>query len=747
VSEEPVADHDIAEHGIDWDSCADDGCAGVRLPAGGRCWVHAGEPARDQALKRLGQDGILDARGVQITRDLLRDLLDAAPKDQHRRPILESAAFDGAAFRDDVFFHQVTFRGNARFRGAVFGGDSAFVGVTFQGAADFSGVSADGDCVINVATFKGPARFRGASFRNRARIVGADFHDRADFSGAIIDRNASFSSTTFHSSAIFDGLTVGERADFGAVDEGEAAEHPAVPDRPRSREATSFRDTAYFSEATFGGESQFRRTSFGSGAVFTGAIFRDRADFTEANFDGALWGDTGLSADFAGSAFHRTARFSRVFFRHTAAFSGVTFHGRADFHSSAFGDGSFRRAAFAGTADFSDTTFAHAADFGGATFRGDTEFESVTTGGDALFSGASFEQTRAIGPLLIRHELVLDDTRFTQPVRIEASTPALACRQAKFSGGVQFRLRWAAVILDDTEFAGPSTLTGIPRLTGDTLADTEHKTASAWQAERVTQNSPRPVSGQPRLLSLQRANVARLGLSRVDLADCRFAGAHNLDELRLEADVTLATAPARLGQDRRRVIAEERAWRARRSRHWTAPEWPEWAGETPAVLEAGQIAGLYRALRKGREDSRDEPGAADYYYGEMEMRRHARIHTAGSEASGFTGGVARGRTERGILTVYWAVSGYGLRALRALAWLTGLIAGFAVAFHLTGFTVPPHPSTYWTSLLYAFRATLSLTDDEVKLTAWGNLLQALLRLTGPVLLGLALLALRGRVKR
>jgi len=66
---------------------------------------------------------------------------------------------------------------------------------------------------------------------------------------------------------------------------------------------------------------------------------------------------------------------------------------------------------------------------------------------------------------------------------------------------------------------------------------------------------------------------------------------------------------------------------------------------------------------------------------------------------------------------------------------------------LVGFTVPPQPASYWTSLLYAFRATLSLTDSEVKLTAWGELLQAVLRLTGPVLLGLALLALRGRVKR
>jgi hypothetical protein len=72
---------------------------------------------------------------------------------------------------------------------------------------------------------------------------------------------------------------------------------------------------------------------------------------------------------------------------------------------------------------------------------------------------------------------------------------------------------------------------------------------------------------------------------------------------------------------------------------------------------------------------------------------------------------------------------------------------FAVAFHFVGFAVPPRPVSYWTSLLYAFRATLSLTDDQVKLTAWGQLLRGVLRLTGPVLLSLALFALRGRVKR
>ena len=60
------------------------------------------------------------------------------------------------------------------------------------------------------------------------------------------------------------------------------------------------------------------------------------------------------------------------------------------------------------------------------------------------------------------------------------------------------------------------------------------------------------------------------------------------------------------------------------------------------MLWAGQIAELYRAFRKGGEDAKDEPDAADFYYGEMEMRRHA----------GGRGEVYRGQVERAILTLY-----------------------------------------------------------------------------------------------
>ncbi len=46
-----MADHNV---GWGWDTCADDGCVGVRLPTGGKCWAHAADSDLDPALKRSG---------------------------------------------------------------------------------------------------------------------------------------------------------------------------------------------------------------------------------------------------------------------------------------------------------------------------------------------------------------------------------------------------------------------------------------------------------------------------------------------------------------------------------------------------------------------------------------------------------------------------------------------------------------------------------------------------------------------
>jgi hypothetical protein len=240
--------------------------------------------------------------------------------------------------------------------------------------------------------------------------------------------------------------------------------------------------------------------------------------------------------------------------------------------------------------------------------------------------------------------------------------------------------------------------------------------------------------------------------------------------VRLEGDCSFDTVPpgTRWRRGRpvrftpRRTLAEEHHWRASQptgARGWNV-----------AVLGAGragpaQLAPVYRALRKAFEDSKNEPGAADFYYGEMEMRRHDRTTTS--------------RAERGLLHAYWMLSGYGLRALRALGWLaaamlitlvllmslglpkddpkqeaTGTVppGGGKVTFHIDK-DDPQNPTdNRFTGK--RFEKALQVTLNSVvfrssgqDLTTAGTYIEMTSRLVEPALLALAVLAVRGRIKR
>ncbi|WP_405193090.1 hypothetical protein [Streptomyces anulatus] len=170
------------------------------------------------------------------------------------------------------------------------------------------------------------------------------------------------------------------------------------------------------------------------------------------------------------------------------------------------------------------------------------------------------------------------------------------------------------------------------------------------------------------------------------------------------------------------------------------------------------MAPVYRALRKAFEDSKNEPGAADFYYGEMEMRRHDRANTT--------------RAEHGLLNGYWLLSGYGLRASRTLGWLAAamlvtimLLMGFGQPKddpkqEATG-TVPPGGGRVTfenpTGDRFSgqrFEKALNITLNSVvfrssgqDLTTAGTYIEMASRVTEPILLGLAVLAIRNRVKR
>jgi Pentapeptide repeats (9 copies) len=524
-----------------------------------------------------------------------------------------------------------------------------------------------------------------------------------------------FERATFGDQSSFAGATFGDRAEFGRATFGRGA----------SFDFATFGDDARFVGATFGDWARFGRATFGRGAWFVGATFGDEAGFSRATF--------GDSADFVGATFGNWG-----------GFIGATFGNRAEFNGATFGD----------RAGFYRTTFGDEAEFVGATF-----------GDDARFDGAIFGDWARFGPLLGRGRLVLGRAVFGGGCEVAISADRLDCRGTRLPYGAVLRLRWAEAWLEGVEVGRPSVLAGVDPFPGLDEGPLRPRVTRSWRTER------------PRVQSLQGSDVRNLVLSNVDLRGCRFSGAHNLDQLRLEATIDLADPPTdwRVGWamlplwrwTRRRTLAEEQRWRRAQAKH--AGWYPRACrarglAQQERALRPADIALLYRALRKGREDSKDEPGAADFYYGEMEMRRHDQTAPW---------------SERVVLWLYWLFAGYGLRASRALGWLLGVLAAATVLLATVGFaparsatplgatitgtppqqhiqltTTPPPEVTaerplaarLGTAVLVAVEGAVFRTSDQA-LTYRGRLIQAGLRFVGPVLLGLALLSIRGRVKR
>jgi hypothetical protein len=115
----------------------------------------------------------------------------------------------------------------------------------------------------------------------------------------------------------------------------------------------------------------------------------------------------------------------------------------------------------------------------------------------------------------------------------------------------------------------------------------------------------------------------------------------------------------------------------------------------------------------------------------MEMRRHDKLSSSWAE--------------RLIPTLYWALSGYGLRASRAFVILLATVLAFAAAFRLWGFA---SSESFGDAVLFSLGSSVRVASArEHPLNSTGDALHIALGVIGPVLLGLALLAIRGRVKR
>src|SRR5262249_53148893 len=152
----------------------------------------------------------------------------------------------------------------------------------------------------------------------------------------------------------------------------------------------------------------------------------------------------------------------------------------------------------------------------------------------------------------------------------------------------------------------------------------------------------------------------------------------------------------------------------------------------------GEVAKVYRSLRRSREEARDEPGAADFYYGEMEMRRLGKLYEARARwRAGNPRGWLASSGEHLLLWMYWVFSGYGLRAWRSFTALAAVLAVAAAAFTAWGYPKGQRHD-YWYSLQFSLRAATSFfrgTDQQ--LSTAGGWTELALRLVGPLLFGLA----------
>ena len=587
-----------------------------------------------------------------------------------------------------------------------------------------------GRVLLTGAQFTQDADFRAVSFTADAVFTDVRFSGHAVFIGAEFNGDANFDRVQFSADAVFYGIKFAGAVEF---------------------EDALFTGNAYFASPTFTDGAQFIR-----GAKFDSAHFASRAMFATTRFTG----DAGFTrARFAGDAlFHDVqltgeAWFIRAEFGQDATFDGAQFSMTAWFTIAQFtGDASFQGAKFT-DASFADSQFQNAVNFGGVRFEDEIVFGPLAAG-----------------------SLNLEWAEFVRPLVGEVAAATISCRRTTWHAGVTLRLRYATIDLERATFTEPSFVTGADQLFRSNAGPlNEEQVRRDVMAERGESSN----LWMPILISLRGSDVANLHITDVDLSQCRFAGALLLDQLRFEGRCLFDHPPHGVHGgwawlpawrwSNRQSIAEERTWRGTTRKHGG---WGLTPSSQPAEIGPERLVGLYRQLRKAQEDVKNEPGAADFYYGEMEMRRHARTTPV---------------AERAIIWLYWLISGYGLRALRSLTAL--VILGVIVTTALTGWgldatapittplqslagtvTTTPHRaarinatlsgvapalppvSQRWTGerVQTALDVTVEsfvFRSTDQPLTTAGTWTTIAARILGPVLLAFALLAFRNRVKR
>ena len=212
--------------------------------------VHAEDSDLDAALKRLGEDSPVDARGVPITQVLLEHLLTAALHDH------------GHAALTDVQILPGDLPGRRRVRRGNLPGHAEFDGATFQGDAVVRGCYLPGRGLVQrgrpsratpglSGRPSGRRRVRqgglpgaapgssAATFRATPGSTSATFRGSAWFDRAIFQGDAGLTGRPSRGDAWFDGATFEQARQLGPLWSGSAALDDGVFDSAHLIEASA----------------------------------------------------------------------------------------------------------------------------------------------------------------------------------------------------------------------------------------------------------------------------------------------------------------------------------------------------------------------------------------------------------------------------------------------------------------------------------------------------------------------------
>jgi uncharacterized protein YjbI with pentapeptide repeats len=565
-------------------------------------------------------------------------------------------------------------------------------------------------------------RFTGTSF-----LDGSDFSS-CHFSGCNFDdcdfgNDVSFSEATFSRSR-FRRASFGDDTSFERVDFGLTADFHSATFRARARFSHSRFGSAQFFASTFGMEAAFSNARFESKARFHNARFGPRGGFIETHFAGAC--------DFGGAYFGEKVQMAKAHFGAGPSFVGATFDPRARLTEwRVANDLDMRSAHFLGPVSLHGAQIGDNAIFASANFEGSVDVGDLSCGDSAYFDNATVSTADRFGPVRAAKRISLHSLIVRSPCA--------------------FQLSARKIDLSDSRCFAPLHITFSG---GDLMMD------RLQNHSRLILTAPQPVGAKfsrPRLISARGADLSSVVISGLDVRPLRLAGAEGIDGLRIDSAVSFEPAPRGV-RAYREVIAEEHSLRAAKRRRggWNPSSTQPATPYAPRV-DMAELARIYRGLRKAREDSRDAPGAADFYYGEMEMRRlEARGRLANWNG---LGAWAVGCGTYLLLELYRLFGGYGVRPSRPLllfALLIGLASAIMDCGDLIQYVTPGNgpagatltPANFEQCVVFVLRSALLLpTSTSVTASTGAEWIQIAARIVGPLLVGLFAFGIRARVHR